>query len=411
MEQIKVAWLIGKAKEQLMNYGCSEAVIKTHLNVWKRFQTFADQNEVSYYTEELMLVFMEKECHILSECEQKRKKWQYEKQRILNKLDEYYKYQRITAKRYHARKKYEFKGGVGGSVEDYLELRKTNVSEARLQLIKLYLERFCEYTEKMSVKSASSLNAEIIQGFIESCGIYTKSTVTCTIGCLRGYLGFIHTSSLTKLNLSIFLPHVPNRRDSTIPSAYSASDVEKLLGSVDRDNAKGKRDYAMMLIAARLGLRSSDICSLEFSSIDWESNQIKIIQQKTGNPASYPLLEDVGLAIIDYLKNGRKEAPDETHVFLREAPPYTRLHNHSFYTIVDGYMKRARIHIPPGKKHGPHALRHSLSSRLLENDVPLPIISAILAHKSTETTKVYLKIAEKQLVECALEVPNIVKEA
>ena len=409
MEQIKVTTLITETKEQLIKYGCSEPVIKVHTNIWARFLKFANQNEATYYTEELMLAFMEEDCCVLSG--QIQKKWLYEKQRILNKLDEYYKHRQISSKRFHARKKYVFVGGVGHSVEDYLEFKKARVSNARLQSIKLYMERFCEYTERISIENASCLSAEIIQGFIESCGIYTKSTVADTIGCLRGYLGFIHAGGQTKQNLSIFLPQVPNRTDSTIPSAYSSEDVEKLLSCVDRDNSKGKRDYAMMLIAARLGMRSSDICNLEFSSIDWESNQIRIIQQKTGEPASYPLLEDVGLAIIDYLKNGRKTISGETHVFLREAPPYTMLGNRSLYNIVDLYMKRARIHVPYGKKHGPHALRHSLSSRLLENDVPLPIISAILAHKSTETTKVYLKIAERQLIECALEVPSIVKGA
>ena len=84
-----------------------------------------------------------------------------------------------------------------------------------------------------------------------------------------------------------------------------------------------------------------------------------------------------------------------------------RINEGSLYNVVDKYMKRAKISIPSGKKHGPHALRHSLSSLLLENNVPLPIISEILAHKSTETTKIYLKIAEKQLLECSLPVPPI----
>jgi len=409
MEKINLAWLIAKTKEQLVNYGYAESSIKAHVNLWNRLQAFADQNEVCHYTEELMLAFMEEECRVLSK--QGNKKWHADKMRMLNKLDEYCKYRIISSKRYSAVKTYVFKGGIGGSVRDYLEFRKTNLSEARLQSIKLYLERFCEYADAMSVEGTHSLDAKIVQGFIESCSIYTKSTIATTAGCLRGYLEHLHVHGLSESDLSIFVPHFPKRNDSIIPSAYSAVDVENLLSSVDRDHSKGRRDYAMILLAARLGLRSSDICGLEFSSIDWEKNQIKIIQQKTGNPASYPLLDDVGLAIIDYLKNGRAATPGETHVFLREAPPYKRLGGDSLYSIVDCYIKRARIPVPRGKQHGPHALRHSLSSRLLENDVPLPVISAILAHKSTETTKIYLKIAEKQLVECALEVPNLGKEA
>ena len=97
-----------------------------------------------------------------------------------------------------------------------------------------------------------------------------------------------------------------------------------------------------------------------------------------------------------------------THLYFLESP-YTNVTNSAFYTIVAERIKASGIHVPPGKKHGPHALRHSLSSRLLENNVPLHVISDILAHKSTETTKIYLKIAENQLLSCALEVPPVSK--
>ena len=301
-----------------------------------------------------------------------------------------------------------FKGKIGYSVEQYITFRKTNVSTARLQCIKLYLERFCEYVDLTPSIDSHGLNAEIIQNFIVSCKIYTKSTIANTAGCLRGFLSYLYKHKLTQANLSVFVPHIVIRKDSEIPSSYKAEDVEKLLNTIERNDSKGKRDYAMILIAARLGLRASDICGLTFDSIDWEKNKICIQQQKTKRQASYPLLKDVGMAIIDYLKYGRKAvAYDVTHIFLSELPPYYRLANGSLYNIVDFYIRRAGIHIPARKKHGPHALRHSLGSRLLENNIPLPIISEILSHKSTETTKIYLKIAEKQLCECALAVPAL----
>ena len=162
----------------------------------------------------------------------------------------------------------------------------------------------------------------------------------------------------------------------------------------------------MILLAARVGLRSSDIVNLKFSNIDWESSQITLIQQKTNTPVTLTLLKDVGEAIINYIKNGRPEV-DTPYIFIRENPPYTQLYAASLYTIVDGYLKRAKIKIPAGKKHGPHALRHSLATRLLENNIPIATIKEILSHQSTQTTKAYLKIAQKQLLQCALEVPGV----
>jgi len=159
----------------------------------------------------------------------------------------------------------------------------------------------------------------------------------------------------------------------------------------------------MLLLAARIGLRASDITNLKFNNIDWEKNQISIVQQKTKAPLTLPLLQDVGEAIIDYIKNGRPNV-DDLHIFIRESRPYIKIKASSLHMIVDGYLKRAKIKIPPGKKHGPHALRHSIATLLLENNIPISTIKEILAHKSSETTKIYLKVAQKQLLECALNV-------
>jgi integrase len=159
----------------------------------------------------------------------------------------------------------------------------------------------------------------------------------------------------------------------------------------------------MLMLAAKLGIRSSDISGMVFQDIKWADNKIEFIQQKTGKAISLPLVNDVGDAIIDYLKV--RPHADTKHVFVRMQPPYSRLYSGSLYGITRNYMSRADVHIPPGKKRGPHSLRHSLSSRLLECSVPLPVISEILSHSSSDITKVYLRIDISQLRECALPVP------
>jgi integrase len=206
-------------------------------------------------------------------------------------------------------------------------------------------------------------------------------------------------------DLSALLPRTRHATEEVIPSAFSRDEVEKILACIDRCNPKGKRDYAMLLLAAKLGMRASDICTLELASFKWEENKLEFVQRKTGKPVSLPLLNEVGDAVIEYLKIRPQSALNS--VFLRLAPPRVQLHRHSLYEITRKYMKRSGIHIPPGKKHGPHALRHSLSSILLENRVPLPVISGILAHSSSDATKVYLKIDHGQLRECALNVPPV----
>ncbi|MDT8716028.1 tyrosine-type recombinase/integrase [Clostridium sp. 19966] len=402
MELMKISDLISMAERELSKYKYSEYGTKAYTRVWKSFKEYADQKNLMYYTEELLMAYMEEVLQAFSN--PNHAPAYKDKVRAINKLSECYKYHTLSSNHYSCRKTYEFCGYIGNSVKEYLEFRSTNVSIARLQSIKLYLERFCKYTDSLELKDIKEINIRILQGFIEFCGIYTQKTVAVTICCIRGYLDYLYKNRIIETNLSVLLPHIKIRKDSEIPSAYSAEDVETLLRSIDRHNSKGKRDYAMILMAARLGLRSSDICGLKFSSLNWENSQVSIIQQKTGEPALLPLTEEVGLAIIDYLKNGRPDIPDNSFVFLRECPPYTNVTTSALYVVVAERIKVSGIHVPVGKKHGPHALRHSLSSRLLENNVPLPVISDILAHKSTETTKIYLKIAENQLLSCALEV-------
>ncbi|MBC8554248.1 MAG: tyrosine-type recombinase/integrase, partial [Candidatus Brocadiales bacterium] len=186
-------------------------------------------------------------------------------------------------------------------------------------------------------------------------------------------------------------------------SAYNKEEVQKLLNTVDRGNPKGKRDYAILLLASRLGIRAGDICSLSFDNIKWASNEIALVQGKTHDKILLPLLPEVGSAIIDYLKYGRP-VTDSSTIFVRHICPITQLSAPTLHSIVHHYLRLAGINIPAGKKHGPHALRHSLASALLEKNIPLPIISEALGHKNTDTTSIYLKIDINYLRRCALDI-------
>lgn len=124
------------------------------------------------------------------------------------------------------------------------------------------------------------------------------------------------------------------------------------------------------------------MANLRFSNIDWEKEIIRLTQVKTGNPLELPLLEDVGEAIINYLKNARPKT-DSDHVFVRQVPPYTNFNPGAVGGLVRVHLQKSGIH-HEGKKKDSHTLRHSLASRLLEHEIPLPVISEILGHITTE---------------------------
>ena len=124
----------------------------------------------------------------------------------------------------------------------------------------------------------------------------------------------------------------------------------KLLSLVDRSNPIGKRNYAILLMVTRLGLRSGDVSNLQFKNIDWEQNRISLTQHKTGNPLSLPLLEDVGLAVIDYLKFGSSKC-DAGNIFVKHRPPVSQFSSGGIYAMVSNHIGKAGL-LVRNKKRG-----------------------------------------------------------
>lgn len=395
--------LIEIVREEMYRMGYSEYTLRSYEKGWEAFDAFANEKDIQFYSTEIGLTFLEQKYQVI--LNNPVKPIIEEKVRAINRLDEYYKYQIISAKA-PLRRKHTFPQEFHGLVFSYIAFKKAEgVSESRINAINLYLERFTNHLYNNGLRKITELDVTHIHSFIESSTKYNASTVKNAFTCLRGFLSFVHKKGYLDKDLSFIVPSIRLSRESTIPSAYSKNEVENILNCIDRCNIKGKRDYAMLLLAARLGLRASDICNLTLANLNWEQNLIEIVQEKTKKTLQLPLLNEVGDAIIDYL-HFRPKSPFK-YVFLRVGNPPGKLYGHSLYMIVSRYINRAGIHVPQGKKHGPHALRHSLSSIMLENRVPLPIISEILSHASSDTTKVYLKIDISQLKECALEVPAI----
>lgn len=304
-------------------------------------------------------------------------------------------------------KSYQFEGEIGDLIAGFLTYRKTQgISEDTLNSNKLYLRRFLDYLNSNKILCLSDLNKKHILGFISSLGFYSKATIHCTLSSLRGFLRFLSDNRYLDYDLSYLVPKSSYKKEARLPTTYTKDEVRRLIEAVDRSNPKGKRDIAMILLAARLGLRASDICGLKFESIHWETNTICVIQKKTKEKLELPLLAEIGNAIVDYLKYGRpvSELP---YIFIRAGQPYDKLEEPTLHSIVSLYLKRAGISNIDKKKHGPHALRHSLAGILLEKKTPLPVISEVLGHTNTESTKTYLRIDLESLRQCALDVPTL----
>ena len=182
--------------------------------------------------------------------------------------------------------------------------------------------------------------------------------------------------------------------------------MDALIGAIDRGNPKGKRDYAIILLACVLGLRVTDIKNLTFGCFHWEAKKLIFIQLKTRETLTLPIPSEVGWAVIDYLKYGRPKV-DSPILFVRHVAPFLPFsEGDHLHQIIRDYMRIA--HLPTLKKHrGMHSLRHTAASRMLEHNTPLAVISDILGHTDTASTAVYLKVDVNKLKECCLDTPEV----
>jgi len=295
-----------------------------------------------------------------------------------------------------------FPGEFGPLVNQYICFLRNEMhcQPSTLNTYEYMLNMFCVKTSILNV-TVNSISFEDLLGYFESVENMKKSVVLC----IKAFMRYLQERKIIKQELCLDYIKPGKYAEEKLPSYYSKEEILLIEKQINRSAIVGKRDYAMMLLASRLGLRSSDIRQLQFSDIDWDKNEIKIIQKKTKVPVILPLLEDVGSAIIDYIMNARPATKDKS-VFVSFKPPYHVITAATFSEMVAKYIYKSGINCQ-GKHHGGHALRHSLATNLLGGNVSLPVISSILGHSSTETTKSYLAIDLQSLLYCSHDVPEV----
>jgi integrase/recombinase XerD len=299
-----------------------------------------------------------------------------------------------------------FEGPIGQLMTKYLSykislrLKKHTIDEKEQ-----HLYRFLCYLNEHDITSVNAINQLHVLYFIKGIDPRFSALPHLTMRTLRGFFSYMYAQHMIDVDLAGIIPKDNFKKQAKLPSIYSQKEIETMLASINRGNANGKRNYAIVILAARLGLRASDIANLKFENIQWEQCTIKFNQYKTGKNLELPMLPEVGNAIVDYLKYGRPKS-NETSIFLLSRSPYTPIYSGSITGIVHTSLVRAGISIE-NRKHGAHALRHSLASILLEKGTILPIISEVLGHENTESTKYYLRIDLKSLRQCVIEVPSV----
>lgn len=395
--------LIARLEKELYRLHYKEDTVKHYRMMWRRIVAFSENEGLYHFTEEVGMRFLEKQYNFF-ELEEAGELTQsiINAFRVVRMLGDFQQHGSIL-RRYYKQKELLHNDEFKEILQNYLtHCRQKEYSRVTQNHYMDLSKKFLSYLESQEVVSYSDITAKHVYGYINTLLGYSYKTVELHLCGLRSFLRYLHTNDLHPQDLAETIPAIKARKQNRIPSVWTPEHVAKLLDVIDRGNPAGKRDYAMILLVARLGLRTIDIKHLKLDNLKWPDNRIEFIQSKTSAVLNLPLLPDVGWAIIDYLKNGRPKV-ECPHVFLRHLAPLEPFSDEDrLHQIVFKYMKLAKIPISPQRKKGMHSLRHTLASRLLQENTPLSVISDILGHVSSDSTAVYLKVDVDKLRECAL---------
>jgi len=267
-----------------------------------------------------------------------------------------------------------------------------------------YLCAVRNFCANCGASGPEGLDALSIGRFAESVGGCAPQTRSSKLYVVRDFLRHLAAIGMCGPEAAAAAPLIPGHKHSTVPSAYAPAEVSSLLGCFQR-SLRPKRDRAIVLLAAVLGMRAGDIKALRLPDIDWRAKTVSFVQGKTRVANTLPMPEEVLLALADYIRSERPDIEDD-HVFITANAPYHAMESsHVFHRMVTRSFAEAGIETT-GKHHGMHSLRHSAATNMLAGGTPYPTISSVLGHSSVNVTKRYLSIDVESLRPLALEVPT-----
>ena len=278
-----------------------------------------------------------------------------------------------------------------------------NNSESSIKIKKDYLLRLLSYFYQKGINNLNDITKKDIIIFINETVDKGNVSKRRNFYVLKDFLNYLFIEDILKEDLSILIPKIKRSKRIRIPTYLKKEQVEQLLKSIPKERKIEKRDYVIILIAARLGLRLKDILNIELKNINWQDKKITVIQTKNQNINTLPLTKEIGWTIIDYIKNARPKC-NNPYLFVKHIYPYEKLSNIS--VNFNKYFEKVSNELSENNKKGIHNLRHSLASNMLDNGIPLPIIASTLGDSIDTTSKTYLKISKNKLKECCMEVSN-----
>ena len=403
-QKISVTELCTQLEKELIGLHYNQDSLYRYRKVLKEFKDFTGDVDFSTnLTSDFIQFIMKRDSGFSEKGEHSKKHLYYV--RTMRKLEDYLMFRTFFRTKKTMPPASWPEGFSQGLDTFFSEYRDGELSELQYRRIRKNIQRFILYLTGNGFGSFTEVRYPQITGYISSLVGYAPVTIASDISCLRVVFRYLYLNQFIYTPLHDLLPKVHNVWRTKIPNVWSEEELIRIKSVIDLGNPVGKRDFAIILLAAGTGLRAGDIASLKLQDIDWEKKELSVVQNKTKGFLKLPLMDDVGWAIINYLKDARPET-DSGYLFVRLNFPFEPYVSspQPLYRIITGYIGKAGIKTEGRSKIGIHSLRHTIANTLLNHNVGITTIADILGHSSPETTLHYLRSSMEALSRCPLEV-------
>ncbi|WP_158303425.1 tyrosine-type recombinase/integrase [Desulfitobacterium hafniense] len=356
MNEILLTELIVKAKAAIVPLGHSQSTVYQYGLAWNALNQYFEVHSQTFFLEELANQFVEQTREQLEAGTLKL--WRFKLHRLATAiLTEVYHTGRYEWQFHHA------------DPNDYLhaehrriyeafqrDLEKAGKGNGTRSLYGTVSRQFFSCLQNELHELVPHLQLDDVRTIMVSISrSYQKTSMRTVLSALRVFLSFLWKTGETTINLTAAVPSSGSRKVAVVPT-LTAEEETQLLQSIDRSTCLGKRNYAMLLLAVRTGLRTVDIINLKLPDMDWRANSINIIQQKNRRPLSLPILPDVGNALVGYILHARPESSNP-YLFLKTVPPFVKLTD--CYHVSRRALEKAELRQDDSQSKGFHIFRHS----------------------------------------------------
>ena len=271
----------------------------------------------------------------------------------------------------------------------------------------IIIRQFLYFLEQAGVWDVFCITSDNVLDFVRQEAAHHKGSMPRLLRTLRNFVCFLRARGIVDLDADRFLSTAGKCRQKVLP-CFTDDELQAVFSHIDRTTDKGRRDYAIFLLAMRTGMRACDIAKLKLSDISWMERTIKVIQKKTKVSLLLPLPVDVGNAIADYILHSRPKL-DSPYVFLRQLHPVSDipLNPTLFNVALRRYVEAAGINRIGWDGKSFHALRRTAGTKMVVSGVPISTVAQVLGHVNIESSKRYIVLDTEKLRECCLDLGSM----